>query len=447
MGTHGLHPEVRHLRRTVKVSDGRGRRIGIDGGWLLHRACHHQNVLKAAAAGRATLDLKCGMGFVVFAEKLIHGLLALGIDPFVVFDGRTPASKSGEKQERDANRTESWQQCVDALREEKACLAKMENEPVDLSQPWKDKASAFHQEAVKAARGAVAVTPEMTQQVMKLLAAEDVPYIVAPYEADGQLAHMCRVGYLYAVITEDSDLMPLACPRIWFKFSMGSPWTVQEILYEDLFTIAPSTGDSKLDFTKFSRCRSLFLGFCVAVGCDYLKRIPGIGPAKVYRHACEAKDLMAFVDSLANLPNATDDYRRRFMRAYAAFTMQPVYVEGNEENLYSSPLSGNGRVVYKSKVLYAVAKTMTDAELEYVGRLIPSGPELKGLVMGVNHPSLGTPLSDPFNHYTPSRKLTVNELLAREEKVVKEARDHHRKKQGGGGGKIGGIMLHETIPL
>ena len=47
-------------------------------------------------------------------------------------------------------------------------------------------------------------------------------FLVAPYEADSQLAHLaCHVppaqGGVAAVLTEDSDLVAYGCPRIIFK--------------------------------------------------------------------------------------------------------------------------------------------------------------------------------------------------------------------------------------
>lgn len=38
-------------------------------------------------------------------------------------------------------------------------------------------------------------------------------YLVAPYEADAQMAYLARSGAVHAVITEDSDLVAYACPR------------------------------------------------------------------------------------------------------------------------------------------------------------------------------------------------------------------------------------------
>ena len=37
---------------------------------------------------------------------------------------------------------------------------------------------------------------------------------VAPYEADAQLAYLCREGYVDAVIAEDSDTIPYGCKEV-----------------------------------------------------------------------------------------------------------------------------------------------------------------------------------------------------------------------------------------
>ena len=39
-------------------------------------------------------------------------------------------------------------------------------------------------------------------------------FIVAPYEADAQMAYLALMGEAYVVITEDSDLLAYGCPRV-----------------------------------------------------------------------------------------------------------------------------------------------------------------------------------------------------------------------------------------
>lgn len=42
-------------------------------------------------------------------------------------------------------------------------------------------------------------------------------YVVAPYEADAQLAYLERQGIVDGIITEDSDLLVFGCNNVLFK--------------------------------------------------------------------------------------------------------------------------------------------------------------------------------------------------------------------------------------
>ncbi len=54
------------------------------------------------------------------------------------------------------------------------------------------------------------------------LQAENVEYVVAPYEADAQLAYLEREGIVDGIITEDSDLLVFGCRQVGAdKMRMG----------------------------------------------------------------------------------------------------------------------------------------------------------------------------------------------------------------------------------
>jgi hypothetical protein len=55
------------------------------------------------------------------------------------------------------------------------------------------------------------------QCVVQALRAESVSYVVAPYEADAQLAFLERRGLVDGIITEDSDLLVFGCRNVLFK--------------------------------------------------------------------------------------------------------------------------------------------------------------------------------------------------------------------------------------
>jgi hypothetical protein len=52
------------------------------------------------------------------------------------------------------------------------------------------------------------------------LKAEGVSYVVAPYEADAQLAFLESQGMVDGIITEDSDLLVFGCRNVLFKLDL-----------------------------------------------------------------------------------------------------------------------------------------------------------------------------------------------------------------------------------
>ncbi len=53
-------------------------------------------------------------------------------------------------------------------------------------------------------------------------------FLVAPYEADAQLAFLCASGIADGVITEDSDTLPYRCSTVLFKMERDGSATAIE---------------------------------------------------------------------------------------------------------------------------------------------------------------------------------------------------------------------------
>jgi exonuclease-1 len=96
---------------------------------------------------------------------------------------------------------------------------------------------------------------------------EKVQCIVAPYEADAQLAYLMKTNKVDAVITEDSDLIAFGCTKLIYKmdrFGQGI-----EIKHQDIFT------DFSIGLRLFDP--DLLRRACIASGCDYLPSLRGVG--------------------------------------------------------------------------------------------------------------------------------------------------------------------------
>ena len=54
-----------------------------------------------------------------------------------------------------------------------------------------------------------------------MLKQRNVKYVVAPYEADAQLAYLAKTGDTHLTIAEDSDLLLYRCPVVFYKMDHG----------------------------------------------------------------------------------------------------------------------------------------------------------------------------------------------------------------------------------
>lgn len=74
----------------------------------------------------------------------------------------------------------------------------------------------------------VDITPTIAYHTLKYVQKyyKKVECIVAPYEADAQLAYLSRIGYIDGVVTEDSDLIVFGAKLILYKLKNDHTCTV-----------------------------------------------------------------------------------------------------------------------------------------------------------------------------------------------------------------------------
>ena len=111
------------------------------------------------------------------------------------------------------------------------------------------------------------VTPSMAYELIKILRAQGIPYVVAPYEADAQLAYLEQEGLIDAIITKDSDLLVFGCKTVLFKLdTYGHCVEIQR----DRFVHAKQLAFDGWSHDDFRR-------MAILSGCDYLPSITGMG--------------------------------------------------------------------------------------------------------------------------------------------------------------------------
>lgn len=205
-------------------------------------------------------------------------------------------------------------------------------------------------EARKCFIRAADVSPYMAHRVIQHLKARGVAYIVAPYEADAQLAYLVKNGLADGVITEDSDCLPFGCQTVLFKMDRDN--VAQEIRTANL------KKNKGMSFHMFTE--QMFLEMCIFSGCDYLPSIPGFGLKKSYnamkQHGSFTKIVGALrLEGKVRIPATYED---DFRKAVLTFRHQRVYCPKRKELVPLTPIPAD--------------LLETDPALDFVGPMLLS---------------------------------------------------------------------------
>lgn len=290
MGISGLLPFLENSSRPVNISQFRGCTAAVDSYCWLHKGAF--GCSEKLARGEDT------NGFVLYCLKYIRILQNAGVRPIMVFDGQhLPAKRETEEKRREQRRI-ARKRAAELLRLDRA------------------------NEARNYLKQCIDVTHEMALALIKECRQMGVDCIVAPYEADAQLAYLNSSKIADFVITEDSDLVLFGCNKILFKLDLMGNGTLVET--EKLYLSMQMSPDV-YSFDKFRY-------MCILSGCDYVQSLPGIGLKKALKFLklTANPDIYQVITKLPAYLNmrqivVSDEYREEFMVALATFKHQIVY--------------------------------------------------------------------------------------------------------------------------
>ncbi|XP_055633954.1 exonuclease 1 [Toxorhynchites rutilus septentrionalis] len=290
MGITGLIPFLEKASKQIQLRELAGQCVAIDSYCWLHKgafACADK-----LARGEVT-DIH-----IQYCLKYVHLLLSHDIKPILVFDGRHLPAKAGTEAKRRETRNSSKQRAAELLR-----MGKTE-------------------EAKSFLRRCVDITHEMALQLIQECRKRNVDCVVAPYEADAQLAFLNKAGIAQAVITEDSDLMLFGCSKVLFKLDLSGSGLIIEA---DKLFLAMGCKEEKYTFDKFRY-------MCILSGCDYLDSLPGIGLAKARKfilmtEETDVRKVLAKIPAYLNMRQLeiSEEYTTSFLKADATFKHMIVY--------------------------------------------------------------------------------------------------------------------------
>ncbi|XP_055357766.1 exonuclease 1-like [Paramacrobiotus metropolitanus] len=318
MGIQGLLPFVKNACRPVNISEFSGAVVAVDGHCWLHRAVY--SCAEQLVKGQATTQ------YVSFCMKMIELLKKHGIRPIIVFDGHSLPAKNGIHKQRTERRE----------------LMKQKGEQYEMQGNHKEARQCFGQ--------SYSITPSMVLEVIKACKSAGVDCLVSPFEADAQLTYLLNEGYVHFVITEDSDLIPFGCKRIFFKLDPNGSGLFYERhnLHKCLgnrakLLLSPGRSSDEMLFTRFRYA-------CILTGCDYYPGgFNGLGLYKASKVVMGCSNIISVDRMLSRLPQylnnmhlvVTPEFKAKFMRANYTFLYQIVLDPAQRKLVPLHPLPAN----------------------------------------------------------------------------------------------------------
>jgi flap endonuclease-1 len=219
-------------------------------------------------------------------------LLAQGVRPAWVFDGKPPERKAGTIRQRiqaKERAAEAWQ----------AALAVGDLETA-------------RRKAAQTSR----LTAPMVDEAIELLMALGVPAVRAPSEGEAQAARMAAEGKVWATASEDYDSLLFGAPRLVrglaARRSRGSEDAAQLIDAEKLLT---SLG--------ISREELIMVG--IIVGTDFNDGVPGYGPKKALKLVREHAGWEVTIARVGLDPREAEEVAEIFRHSATAELPPPIF--------------------------------------------------------------------------------------------------------------------------
>lgn len=275
----------------------------------------------------------------------------MGIQLVMVFDGAPMPCKENTEEERRQTRSESLKKAEE--------LEKLGN----------------LKEAERYYTRAVDVTPFLAKEVIEELQKYNIECIVAPYEADAQLAYLCKIGYVSGVISEDSDLIVFQSTKVLYKLENNG--YVKELKLDDLW--------SHPNYNMKKWTHDQFVLMCVLAGCDYLKSVKSIGLKTAYKYVSQHGELRQIIQKLKrDIGKVPTDYEEQFLKALYSFKYHKVFC----------PLKG------QMVNLNPVPEDVEMTDLSFLGETLP-----QDIIVGIARGRLHPFTKQPFNDQNLKRKI------------------------------------------
>lgn len=247
--------------------------------------------------GRVTSHLS---GIVYRATNL----LAAGIQPIFVFDGKPPDLKGRTIEARAEVKRKAKRAWDDAL--------------------MKGDLETARTKAMQTSR----LTGEMVEQSQRLLGLLGIPCVQAPSEGEAQAARMAQKGDAWGTASQDYDSFLFGSPVLVRNLALsGRRKLPRKRAYVD---VTPEEAHLETTLTSLGLTREQLVDLAILVGTDFNPGIKGVGPKKalalIREHGGLEASLQALDQEIENAdairevflqPEVTDEYTVRWTDAQA----------------------------------------------------------------------------------------------------------------------------------
>ncbi|XP_078042228.1 exonuclease 1-like isoform X2 [Augochlora pura] len=321
MGITGLLPFLNKSTKRTNINQFTGGVVAVDSYCWLHKGVF--SCAEKLFMGQPT------DAYVHYCMKFIYILLDHQIKPILVFDGQYLPAKSETEKKRREDRQKNRSKAIQLIQMGQSV------------------------EGGKLLRRSIDVTHEMALELIKQCQKINVDCIVAPYEADAQLAYLNISGIADIVITEDSDLIVFGCKKVFFKMDING----------DGFMVEQERLHLSMNLRAEHFSLDNFRYMCILSGCDYLSSLPGIGLKRAKQFImsntnCDIYNALIDLESCLKLKSLVvpKEYRDAFILANIVFKHQLVFCPLQRKQVRLNPSTSG----------------ITEKQLYYAG--VPTNP-------------------------------------------------------------------------
>lgn len=184
MGITNLLITLKNKITIRNISYFENKRIAIDTYSWIHKSLY--------GSINKLLEDSNSESWIIYCLNLIDMLLFYSIEVILIFDGKELPAKFKTEKIREKNRLKNYEEGM----------------------KLKEKGDEIGGRSLLAR--SIDVTPKMAAKLIKICRKyrPTVKCIVAPYEADAQLAFLSRNNLVDLVISEDSDCIPYQCKEV-----------------------------------------------------------------------------------------------------------------------------------------------------------------------------------------------------------------------------------------